>query len=251
MKPEKAGVAIARSKEGNEELRVELSKRGIEAAAVDTIEFVDPDDWTEVDDALGRISTFDWVAFTSPRGVHAFGRRMEALKMKGVGLGTRFAAVGPKTASALAGLGIEAAYVPAEFLTSALGRGLPASPGSRILLLRADRGDKELVRALVGRGFEVEDVVAYRTAFVSAPIEGVDVKSTKVVAFASPSEVEGFKRRVGEAEFRDFAARATAACIGPVTARAAEAAGFGHVVSAARHTVEGLVETIGEEMAYA
>ncbi|MDG7011139.1 MAG: uroporphyrinogen-III synthase [Nitrososphaerota archaeon] len=241
-------VVVARTKEGNAEFQRMLSRHGIDAAAVEAIEFQDPGSWAEVDSAIAGISRFDWVAFTSPRGVVTFGRRLRALGMEAKGLGPKFAAVGPSTATALGGIGIEAEYVPSKFQTSALGEGLPGGVGSRVLLLRADIGEKRLVATLQGRGFQVEDVSAYGTRFVSGPVEPELVREAKVVAFASPSEVEGFRRRLAGAEFRDLAARATAACIGPVTALAAREAGFRSVVFPQEHTVDALAEKIGEMM---
>lgn len=239
-------VVVARSRGGNEELQRMLSVHGIEAGAVETIRMDDPTSWTEVDSAIARISQFDWVAFTSPRGVAAFGARLKSRRSRTEGRAPKFAAVGSKTASALRRIGIEAEYVPSEFLTSALGKGLPGEAGSRVLILRADVGDKKLVADLERRGFEVEDVVAYHTRFVSGPVNPDLLKSARVVAFASPSEVEGFRRKLGGGEFRALTGRATAACIGPVTARAAERAGFRSVVFAEEHTLDGLVEKIGE-----
>jgi uroporphyrinogen-III synthase len=244
-------VVVARSKEGNEELQRMLSSRGIGAAAVETIRLEDPEGWNLVDQAIDRISSFDWVAFTSPRGVAAFAGRLKALGIRAEGLGPKFAAVGTKTAAALRGTGVEVHYIPPEFLTSALGEGLPGEAGSRVLLLRADIGDKGLVASLVRRGFEVDDVVAYRTRLVPGRVEPDIVRSTRIVAFASPSEVEGFCRRIDGAEFGDLAARATAVCIGPVTARAAERAGFRKISHAKVHTLEALVDKIGELMVHA
>ncbi len=244
-------VVVARSREGNKELLQMLSRQGIEAGAVVAIELDDPESWAEVDMAITNISHFDWVSFTSPRAVVTFGRRLKALGMDAQTLGPRFAAVGPRTASALREIGVEPEYVPSEYLTSALGKGLPGKGNSRVLLLRADIGDKNLVSSLEGRGFDVEDVAAYHTRFVSGPIEPGVLGKAKVIAFASPSEVEGFCRRLETTEFRDLVGKATAACIGPVTARAARRAGFKSVVFAKEHTLDGLVKKIEELVVHA
>ncbi len=244
-------VVVARSREGNRELQRMLSRRGIEASAVDAIELDDPESWTAVDSALANISQFDWVAFTSPRAATTFGRRLKALGIDAKNLGPWFAAVGPKTASVLREMGVDPEFVPSTFLTSALGEGLPAKTGSRVLLLRADIGDKDLVVSLERRGLKVDDVPAYHTRFVSGPVESEKVGSAKIIAFASPSEVEGFRRRLDSAAFRNLAGRVTAACIGPVTAQAATRAGFKSVVFAKEHTLEALAEKIGEMMVHA
>ena len=244
-------MVVARSREGNTELQLMLSRRGIEAAAVEAIGLEDPESWAEVDLAIRNISSYDWVVFTSQRGVAAFARRLEALGLKIGGRGPKFAAVGPKTASALMQMGIKPEYVPERFLTSALGEGLPAEAGSRVLLLRADMGVRRLVALMEGRGLAVEEVAAYRTRFVRGLVDPGLVRGAGIIAFASPSEVEGFRRRLGPRDFEVLAGQATAACIGPVTARAAEGAGFRSVVFTEEHTLEALVEEIGRIIARA
>jgi uroporphyrinogen-III synthase len=244
-------VVIARTKEGNEKLRARLEVRGVGAFSVETIALEDPEDWTPVDDAIKRIPTFDWVAFTSPRGVSVFAHRLRRLSLDPRGMGTRFAAVGTKTESALKKLGIVVDYVPSEFLTAALAEGLPRTHGLRVLLLRADLGGKEIVEILEKRGFEVSEVAAYHTRFVRGAVEAKPLKNAKAIVFASPSEVTGFRRRLGEAQFLELATRTIAICIGPVTSRAAKDAGFKSVVFASEHTLEGLVEKVGEMIVHA
>lgn len=248
MKERRGLIVAARSKEGNDELQGMLAERGLEATPVETIRLDDPEDWGPVDGAIARIGSFDWVAFTSPRGVATFTRRLKELRIDPAGLGPKFAAVGKKTAQALKRMGVAADYVPSEFLTTSLAKGIPGGAGSRILVLRADIGDKRFVASLEERGFMVEDIVAYRTKFVPGPVEPELVSGARVVVFASPSEVEGFRRRLGGVGFREVATRATAACIGPVTAGAAEREGFSSVVFANEHTLEALVEKVAEMM---
>lgn len=251
MKGVSCDVVLARTREGNQSMKTRLAKLGIDSVSVETIRLEEPEDWTELDGAIMGIKRFDWVAFTSPKGVAIFGKRLGKLSLGVRGVGPRFAVVGTKTESALKELGIEADYIPSEFLTSALGRGLPKGHGSRVLLLRADIAGKDLVKLLKGRGFEVTDVAAYRTRYVEGQLDTGELRTARVIAFASPSEVAGFRRRLGGPAFRDIAARATAACIGPVTARAAKDAGFRNVVFASEHTIEGLTEKVGEMLVHA
>ena len=97
----------------------------------------------------------------------------------------------------------------------------------------------------------MEEVAAYRTRFVRGLVDSGLVRGAGIIAFASPSEVEGFRRRLGPRDFEVLAGQATAACIGPVTARAAQGAGFRSVVFTEEHTLEALVEEIGRIIARA
>lgn len=239
------GVVVARSREGNEEMLEKLQERGIGAGAVETISVDEPGDWSEVDGALRSLGDFEWVVFTSPRGVALFRKRLAALSLDPSKLKARFAAVGSKTAAALNEMAIEASFVPGEFLTSALGEGLPAERGARLLLLRSDIGEKRLATMLEERGFLVSDVAIYQTKFVPGPVDPRLLDGASLVVFASPSEVEGFRRRLGPG-FGAMAPRMTAACIGPVTAKAAKAAGFGAIAFPKEHTADALAAKVKE-----
>jgi uroporphyrinogen-III synthase len=238
-------VVVARSKEGNEELSARLKELDLLPLAVETIVFLPPKDWTEVDRALRQLDAFDWIAFTSPRAVDVFVKRLDAL---GVGprlRGPRFAAVGSKTGSRLKAAGFKADFVPTRYLTSALGEGLPEGQGRRVLLLRADIGEKALVTTLRKRGFEVVDLALYQTRSVVRKINPRRLEGVDIVVFASPSEVRGFVDRIDPGTLSQLREKVTAACIGPVTARAAVQAGFRSVIAPEEHTVDALVDEVG------
>jgi uroporphyrinogen III methyltransferase / synthase len=242
-------VVVARSKEGNFELQDRLSDLGIKTVAVETIRFEEPVDWSRVDEAIRRIGEFDWVAFTSPRAVVAFGRRMRRLGIEG--RRPKFAAVGRSTAASLERLGFNVDFVPRDYLTEALGVELPARKGDRVLLLRTDIGEKRLLNSLRERGVDVTDLAIYLTKTAPGKVDPEGVKGASLVAFASPSEVRAFRERLGAEEFRELAKGAAAVCIGPVTAEAAREAGFGRVISSEEHTVEGLVDKVREAVLHA
>lgn len=238
-------VVVARSEEGNDELQKRLARLGIPATAIETIRFEEPSDWSRVDKVINGISKFHWVVFTSPRAVAVFRARLIKLGFQSRNW-PKIAAVGSKTASALAKAGIKTDFVPREYLTSALAEGLPLEEGNKVLLFRADIGEKSLVSLLEKRGFDVTGVVAYRTRPARGKIDPKLVMDARLIAFASPSEVRGFRSRLDMDDFRKVAEQATAACIGPVTAQAAQAAGFRSVVSVREHTVDALAVKIRE-----
>ncbi|MDE1853821.1 MAG: uroporphyrinogen-III synthase [Thaumarchaeota archaeon] len=242
-------VIVARSREGNSEFQRRLAELGIPSVGVETIRFEEPEDWFLVDEAINGVEAFDWVLFTSPRGVAAFGSRVRRLG-KDVA-GPRMAAVGASTAAALEGLGFKVEFVPRDYLTAALGEGLPSEQGRKVLLLRADIGEKELVLSLRRRGFEVKDVAVYRTRKAPGRVDVELLKDAGLVIYASPSEVKAFRDRLAPGDFKRISRQATAACIGPVTAGAARSAGFRTVVVPEVHTVDALVETVRELLNHA
>jgi uroporphyrinogen III methyltransferase / synthase len=246
-----AQVVVARTEEGNKELLERLVDLGIDAMEIETIAFQDPSDWTEVDRAIWSIGDYDWVVFTSPRAVRAYLLRTHHFGHRIRRPSPRFAAVGPKTASILEQAGLVVDFVPQKFLTAALARGLPSEFGKRVVLFRADIATKELPDVLVRRGFEVTDLAIYSTRMVPGAVNPRRLSGARLVVFASPSEVRGFKSKVPPKIFVQLTQRALALCIGPVTADEARVAGFRKVASPSEHTLDALVRKVREAVSIA
>ena len=95
----------------------------------------------------------------------------------------------------------------------------------RVLLPRADIAGEALVTGLLDLGWEVDDVVAYRTVRAAPPAAEIrDMIKTggfDAVAFTSPSTVRNLVGIAGKPH-----ARTIIACIGPSTKAAAEEVGL-------------------------
>lgn len=251
-----AKVVITRSRKGNAELANRLKAIGLQPIAVDTIEFLPPQDWSSVDASLRRLADFDWVLFTSSTGAEFFARRMKALSLPVPWSGMpEVAAVGEKTRAALQGEGIRVGFVPSEYLTKALAEQLPRGRGDRLLVLRADLGDPELASVLERRGFRVTDLTIYRTSSVAEAEDESKVPElgdADAIVFASPSAVEAFMRRfVPAAAGSEMTRTLLAVCIGPVTAKAARDSGFQRILAPKTHTIESLVRELDRAAAAA
>lgn len=217
-------MLITRSRGGNEELARRLRLLGLDPIPVDTISFAPPDDWSEVDSALGNLHSFDWVLFTSSTGAEYFGRRMGELSLTIPWEGSpRVAAVGRQTATALSRLGVEVGFVPSSFTSADLGEELPGGRGEKVLLLRSDSANPALEERLASRGFRIEKAAVYRTVPVRGP--GPKITEADVIVFASPSAVRSLCARATESELRRLT-ELRAICIGPVTESAARENGF-------------------------
>jgi len=243
-------VVITRSRKGNAELARSLKAIGLEPVPIDTIEFLPPDDWSSVDASLKRLGDFDWLLFTSATGVESFAKRMKALSLPVPWHGRpAVAAVGERTSASLHGEGIEVDFVPTEYLTKALAEELPRTRGTRLLMLRADVGNPEVVATLERSGFLVTDLPVYRTSSVAGGDDRTmesALRDADAIVFASPSAVEAFMRRLGSAGTDSELTRGLlAVCIGPVTAAAAREHGFERILTPKTHTVESLVRELG------
>ena len=219
-----------------------LSARGATVVEVPLIAREPPEDLRPLDDALGRLESYRWLAFTSANAVEAVAERLAHIR--GVVPHTiRLAAVGPATVQAIAQAfaGRRADLQPAsrpraEGLVEAF-RSLGVA-GARVLLPVSDRARDTLAAGLREQGATVDVVVAYRTVRpegARARLEGVLADGVDLVILASPSAVEGLASALGER------ARALpVAVIGPVTEQAAREAGLDVRAVAATASAPGL-----------
>ena len=233
---ERAGTLAARLRE--------LGANGIEAPCIETVE---RENVQPLADALRQ--KHDWAVFTSPAGVHAavhalhkLGRDLRAL------YGMQLAAIGRGTADALAGYGLTADLIPAQYdgehLADALTAVLPQ--GGAALLLRAAAGGHILPEKLKAAGVRVTDVPLYDTEYRCAKADELramlEQGTADVVTFTSMSTVEGFVQAVGAADYTGF----TALCIGEQTAQAARKYGM-QVRVAQNATIDAMIDQLKME----
>lgn len=237
-----AKVVITRSKEGNAELYDRLERLGLTPVAIDTLAFSPPHDWALADSMLGRFSSFDWVLFTSATGVSFFAQRANHLGLDVPWSGKpHAAAIGPRTASALAALRTKVEFVPSSYCTRSLADELPLNEGLRILLLRVDSADESLIKRLQKRGFDVEAAPIYSTTATRRKIP--DLSDSHFVLFASPSAVRGLCSLLRPEELSKLK-RAKAVCIGPVTEIVAKEYGFSDTVVPQVYTIDAALEEL-------
>lgn len=229
-------VLLSTRPEGEHDpLVARLRGRGHRVHAVPTVA-VEPMEFA-VPDLAGR----DWVVVTSAAGVASL---LERASPAG---GARWAAVGPRTAAALAARGIEAAAVPDESrgaaIAAAIARVEPL-PGLRVLLARADAAGDDLPRALRAAGALVEDLAVYHTVVGPEASRGrldraLADPDLEAAIFASGSAVRGLLRLAAR-DPRGLAA----ITIGPVTSAVAREEGFRVAAEAGQPGVEALVAEV-------
>ena len=219
-----------------------LTALGATVVEVPLIALEPPEDAGPLDRALGRLASYEWLAFTSANAVEAVG---ESLARRGAAVPAevRLASVGPATSQAIrerfAGRRVDLQPVSqyrAEGLVEAF-RGLDLA-GRHVLLPVSDRARDTLAAGLRAQGADVDAVAAYRMVtpddarhrLEQSLAEGIDL-----VLLASPSAVEGLLHALGER------ARGLAVgVIGPVTEQAARDAGLDVRLVASPATALGL-----------
>lgn len=240
-------VVVTRAHSQAQGLVSALGRAGARVVALPVLAIADPaDGGRAMRRAAARLarSQYEWVVFTSANAVERF---VSSLGEGANFAGASVAAVGETTRAALRELGFEVALVPQTHDARSLALAMPPSGGSgpgRVLFPRAaDAGDR-LVKGLTEKGWEVDDVEVYRTV-PAGPSEGATeqalaaAEAADVVTFASPSAVRFYLEMTAGRRVPPVVA-----CIGPVTAKAAAAAGL-HVDCVAREqSAEGLVDAL-------
>ena len=249
-------IVVTRSREQAGEFVEMLEERGAEAIMAPTIRIAPPEDGRPLDEACDRVSTYDWIVFTSANGVDHFMTRLlashDVRDLKGV----RICTVGPTTATHVQRLGIRVDLMPPEFRAEAIVDALAKVDdlqGRRILLPRADIARDVLADALRDAGAEVTDVTAYRTVEGSSERDSdqdlyrmlLD-RQIDAVTFTSASTVRNFVNVIGRDQAADLLRSTVVASIGPVTAEAAQQLDIATTVMPARYTIPDLVDALVE-----
>jgi uroporphyrinogen III methyltransferase/synthase len=245
-------VVLTRAQEQAREFSQLLAAYGAEPVEVPTIQIVPPASWQAIDDAVTRLSTYQWLIFTSVNGVRPFMDRLHVAGKDARALASlRLCAIGPRTAQELGTYGVTPDVVPhkfqAEGVIAALGH--VGIRGSHVLIPRAEVAREILPEQLRELGATVEVIPVYRTI-----VPAVDVVSltqqlhdgrVAAVTFTSSSTVRNFVEVFGGRDaVRSLVARVVIACIGPITARTAEEYGLTVTVMPAENTVSALAEAI-------
>jgi len=236
-------VAVTRAAAQAPDLVRRLSDLGAVAVEAPLIEIAEPaDNGAALGAALSKIAEFDWVVLTSTNAVERCWQRLGV----GAKLGrARVAAIGPRTAEALAARGVVADLVPESYVAESLLELFPTPPdnGAGSVLLACAAGARQvLANGLSNKGWRVEVVEAYRTIRSRLDEDALQaVADCDVVTFASSSAVIGYLELAGRGRVPSVVA-----CIGPVTARTAAEAGLRVQIVAREHTAAGLVQALVE-----
>ena len=194
--------------------------------------------------AMGELDRYSWAVFTSSNGVDIF---FDCLLESGKDIrclaGLKFAVIGEGTKKALAAKGIRADFVPTRYSSRDLSREwVPTlTEGDQVLLLRAEEASEELNRALQEAGIRYQALSVYHTAVDMRKSEELNriLPQVDYVTFASASAVKAFAAMTDGGNMK-----AKAVCIGPVTEKAAEAAGIRVHRSAVEYTAEGIRDVL-------
>ena len=247
-------VLVPRTKEQAGALSARLRGFGAVPEEVPTISVEPPRNPQQMDKAVRGLveGRYEWIAFTSVNAVRAVREKFEEYGLDARAFsGLKIAAVGEKTAAALAAWGLNSDLVPSGEQSA---RGLLEDwppfdelldPINRVFLPRADIATETLVAGLVELGWEVDDVTAYRTVRAAPPPaptrEAIKTGKFDAVVFTSSSTVRNLVGIAGKPH-----PSTVIAVIGPATAKTAEEHGLRVDVLAPNPSVEELADALAD-----
>ncbi|MBD8607396.1 uroporphyrinogen-III synthase [Aeromicrobium sp. CFBP 8757] len=247
-------ILVPRTKEQSAGLASRLRGFGAISEEVPTISVEPPRNPQQMDKAVRGLveGRYEWIAFTSVNAVKAVREKFEEYGLDARAFsGLKIAAVGDKTAEAIATWGIRADLIPSGEQSA---RGLLddwppfdelLDPINRVFLPRADIATETLVAGLIDLGWEVDDVTAYRTVRAAPPPaptrEAIKTGKFDAVMFTSSSTVRNLVGIAGKPHTSTIIA-----CIGPATAKTAEEHGLRVDVVAESPSVEVLADALAE-----
>ncbi|WKD59904.1 Siroheme synthase [Corynebacterium caspium DSM 44850] len=251
-------VLVPRAKFQAQEMSTRLSTHGAIPQEVPTISLEPPRNPAQMERAIKGIveGRYQWVIFTSVNAVNAVWEKITEFGLDARAFaGVRLGAVGEKTAAAIRTLGLNPEIQPAATEQNAGGlvRVFPdyiadLDPVGRVLLPRADLGSAVLVDGLRERGWEVDDVVAYRTVRAAPPAAEIrDMIKTggfDAVCFTSSSTARNLVGIAGKPHPRTIIA-----AIGPMTAQTVRELGLRVDVMPEIAGINQLVDALAEHVA--
>ncbi|UUO01515.1 bifunctional uroporphyrinogen-III C-methyltransferase/uroporphyrinogen-III synthase [Mycolicibacterium novocastrense] len=250
-------VLVPRTKDQAGEMSEKLVGHGALPIEVPTIAVEPPRSPAQMERAVKGLvdGRFQWVVFTSTNAVRAVWEKFNEFGLDARAFsGVRIACVGQATAERIRAFGINPELVPAgEQSSLGLLDEFPPyddvfDPVNRVLLPRADIATETLAEGLRERGWEIEDVTAYRTVRAAPPPahtrEMIKTGGFDAVCFTSSSTVRNLVGIAGKPH-----ARTIVACIGPKTAETAAEFGLRVDVQPEVAAVGPLVEALAEHAA--
>jgi uroporphyrinogen III methyltransferase / synthase len=222
-------VLVPRTKEQAGVMSERLAVHGAVPVEVPTISVEPPRSPAQMERAVKGLvdGRYQWVVFTSTNAVRAVWDKFSEFGLDARAFaGVKIACVGEATAERVRSMGIVPELLPSgEQSSDGLLADFPPfddilDPVDRVLLPRADIATETLAAGLRERGWEIDDVTAYRTVRAAPPPaetrEMIKTGGFDAVCFTSSSTVRNLVGIAGKPHTRTIVA-----CIGPATAETA------------------------------
>ncbi|MBD1912777.1 MULTISPECIES: uroporphyrinogen-III C-methyltransferase [unclassified Leptolyngbya] len=248
-------VLITRSAGQSSQFAKLLQAQGATVLEMPAIEVGPPSSWNALDGAIAQLSQFQWLILTSTNGVDYFFQRLTAQGKDARALAeVKIAVVGKKTAQQLKGYGLQADFIPPDFVADALVEHFPEPLKElQILFPRVETGGRDvLVQEFTQAGARVTEVAAYQsgcTQTLTVDIQqALEAQHIQAITFASSKTVQCFHQLLKQhgLDVDPLLASVCIASIGPQTSDACRR-WLGRVdIEATEYTLEGLTTTLAQ-----
>jgi uroporphyrinogen III methyltransferase / synthase len=250
-------ILITRPRAQSGEMTLHVERLGATVIHCPAIEIVEPVSWAALDAAIGQLTAYNWLVFTSSNGAEFFFRRLaEKSCDPGASMNNLVVcAIGPATAKAIEKAGARVDVIAkdskAEGALATIIKhvgGEDKIRGLSFLIPRARIAREVLPGELSRLGAFVNAVEAYQT--VKPDVDTGDIarlfKGGRVdaITFTSSSTVSNFAALVGADDLSTLLRDTVVACIGPVTAATALEHGLRDIVQPDVYNTNALVEVV-------
>jgi uroporphyrinogen III methyltransferase/synthase len=245
-------ILITRNKDQISTLSEQLREKGAEIVELPTIDIRPVSDLSEIHTAIGNLSQYQWIVFTSVNGVKYFFEQLEACGKDAQSLlSLKTAIVGRETAVALNKFGITADLLPDKFTSEGLAETFvarfPNMKGQKVLIPTSAIARDVLANELRKLGAAVDVIAIYTNELPEYPVEylkNIFEKPFDLVVFTSSSTVTNLATILQKNNLSQILADLKGASIGSVTSNTIQDTGMYLALEAEEHTIQGLVKSI-------
>jgi uroporphyrinogen-III synthase len=245
------GVLVTRDEEPGGPMSRALAALGARTVHLPLVKHVPPADPSALREAARALFRYEWLVFTSARGVSGLMSVLPDLGMSWPGVAPKVACVGASTAAEVERWGLKvdclARNAGSEGLLDDM-RALSIPRNTPVLYPRAEDARPVLARGLRDMGLDVTEVVAYRSETASAIAElraALTKPGIKAIIFCSPSATVSLATLEPD-ERRRIAQQFVVVSMGPTTSDALRALGIAPRVEATDRTFDGLARALAD-----
>jgi uroporphyrinogen III methyltransferase/synthase len=248
-------VVVTRPREQARELVDLFEEQGAEVIQAPSVRITAATDDTPLDQACADIASYHWVVLPGSASADAFLRRLlgglgDIRSLSHVGI----CAIGQATSDRFTALGVKPDVALAEYRPGSIAdalAGVRSLAGSRVLVPHVEGARDMLAAELRKGGADVAEVPAYHTVPILPGDPGEPdlykmllENQVDVMTFTSASTVLEYANTFGAEALADLLRTTVVACIGPVTAQAAQAHGIETAVVPDQHSIPALVAAV-------
>jgi len=245
-------IIITRASDQSSGLREKLYSYGANVIELPSIKTVPVKSWKEVDKSIKNFKIYDYVIFTSVKGVNYFFERIRKNKLDSRIFNNKtIITIGEKTAKQLNKYGLSSDLTPKQYTAEGILTDLKIYDlkNKNVLIPRAKVARDILPRTLKELKADVTVVKCYETVLPRTDrnlklnvINKLKTGEIDLITFTSSSTVTNLHKMLGE-EIKHLN-NTLISSIGPITTSTIKDLGFKAEILAKKHTIEGLIDEI-------